>query len=79
MRHAADADKLLEILGDELRAVVADDPRRLAGKLFAGALEDRLDIQFGHLLADFPVHDVSADSRPKRCTYSKKCRPGSDN
>jgi hypothetical protein len=58
--HTTDADKLLEILGDELWALVADDPRRLAGKFFAGPLENRLDIQFSHLLTDFPVNDVSA-------------------
>jgi hypothetical protein len=28
MRHPAQADELLEILGDELQAVVGDDPRR---------------------------------------------------
>ena len=27
MRHAGHTDKLLEILGDELRTIVGDDPR----------------------------------------------------
>ena len=60
VRHAANADKLLEVLGDELRAVVADDPRRLVGELFTGPLEDRLDVLLGHRLTDFPMHDVTA-------------------
>ena len=58
--HAADADELLEVLGDELRSVVADDPRRGAGELFAGALDDGFHVAFLHFLADFPVDDEAA-------------------
>ena len=57
VRHTADANERLEILSDKLWAVVADDPRRLAGKLLAGSLEDCLDVLFGHALADFPMYD----------------------
>ena len=60
MRHAADADELLEVLGDELGAIVGDDPRRLAWELFPGALDDRFDVGFRHALADLPVNDVAA-------------------
>ena len=60
MRHAADADELLEILGDELRAVVGDDPRVLARELFPRPLHDRFHVDLLHLLADFPMHDVAA-------------------
>ena len=36
MGHAGDADELLEVLGDELRAVVGDDAWRDAGVSFRG-------------------------------------------
>ena len=42
--HAAHADKLLEILGDELRAVVADNTRTLAGERFASTLKHDFDV-----------------------------------
>src|SRR4051794_13033764 len=42
MSHSADADELLEVSGDELRAVVRDDPRPFAGVLLARPLDDRL-------------------------------------
>src|SRR5512135_307707 len=54
MSYSADADELLEVPGDELRAVVRDDPRPLAGVLLARPLEDRLHLGFGHRLADLP-------------------------
>src|SRR4051794_26552284 len=60
MGHAADADELLEVLGEELRAVVADEARRGAGELFAAALDDGLHVGFLHFLADFPVNDETA-------------------
>jgi len=58
--HAADADELLEVPGDELRAVIGDDPRRDAGELLAGPLEDLLDIRLRHRLAQLPVDDEPA-------------------
>jgi hypothetical protein len=58
--HTADADELLEVPGDELRAVVRDDPGPLAGKLLARPLEDRLHLGFGPGLADLPVDDEPA-------------------
>src|SRR3954453_19738968 len=58
--HAADADQLLEVPGDELRAVVRDDPGPLAGVLLARPLDDRLHLGFGHGLADLPVDDEPA-------------------
>ena len=35
MGHSANPDELLEVSGDELRAVIRDDTRPLAEKLFA--------------------------------------------
>src|SRR3954447_1029256 len=60
MSHPADPDELLEILGDELRPVVRDDPRPRVGIPLARPLEDRLDLGFGHALADLPVDDGPA-------------------
>ena len=41
VRDAGDADELLEIPGDELRAVVADDPRPGVGETLQATLDDR--------------------------------------
>src|SRR5438067_770082 len=60
MSHSADADKLLEVPGDELRAVVRDDAGPLAGILLARPLEDRLHLGFGHRLANLPVDEEPA-------------------
>lgn len=60
MGHAADADEGFELAGDELRAVVADDPGRDAGIAFAGPLHDRLDFRLGHGRPDLPMHDQAA-------------------
>src|SRR5512135_1845452 len=60
MSHPADADELLEVPGDELRAIVRDDPRPLARVLLASPLDDRLHLGFGHRLADLPVDDEPA-------------------
>ena len=58
--HAGDADELLEVLGDELRAIVADDARPGVGVSLAGALENGFHVDFLHFLADFPVNDEAA-------------------
>ena len=43
-----DADELLEVPGDELRAVIADDPRPFPRVLFQCPLHDGLHVSFGH-------------------------------
>src|SRR5271166_3556076 len=58
--HATYADELLEVSGDELRAVVRDDPGPLAGILLPSPLDDRLHLGFLHGLADLPVDDDPA-------------------
>ncbi len=60
MGHAHDADEFLEVLGDELGAVVADDARPGVGDHFASALDDGGHVGFFHGFADFPVDDGSA-------------------
>src|ERR1700731_1750298 len=51
VRHSTDPDEFLEVPGDELRAVIRDDARPLAWKLFASALDDRLHLGFLHVRA----------------------------
>jgi len=60
--HASDADELLEVLGDELRPVVADEAWPFARILLAGALQNGFHVDFLHFLADFPVDDVAAEA-----------------
>src|SRR5262249_48187590 len=60
MRHTANADELLGVPGDELRAVVGDDPRRHAGELLACPLDDLFDIGLGHGLTQLPMDQESA-------------------
>ena len=57
MSHAADLDELLEVPGDELRAIVRDNARPLAGELLATVLDDRLHLGFLHVRADLPVNN----------------------
>ena len=49
--HARFPDKLVEIPGDKLGAVIGDDPRAVAGKTLPRALHDHFDGLFGHALA----------------------------
>ena len=60
MGHAQQPDELLEVAGDELRAVVADDPRVLVGELLFGPLHDDLHVLLRHRSADLPMDDVAA-------------------
>lgn len=66
MGHAGKANELLEVFGDELRAVVADDARLDAGVELSGALDNALDVGLGHGLPNLPVHDVPAGSVENR-------------
>ena len=60
MGHARDPNEFLEVFGNELRTVVGDDAGlRLRVKLL-GALQDDLDVRFGHRLPQIPVDDVTA-------------------
>jgi hypothetical protein len=60
MAHAADANELLEVLGDELRAIVANEARPTPGKCLSRSLQDDLDIRFLHAPPQLPVDDVPA-------------------
>jgi len=61
MRHAQDANKLLEIAGNELRAVVRDDAWLRFRVLFLGAFENYFDISFPHRLAQIPMHEETPE------------------
>ena len=65
MSHARDANELLEVLGQELWAVVGDDAWGDTRVSFASALQDDLDAGLLHFLADFVVND---GTRPGRVT-----------
>ena len=58
--HARDPNELLEVLGDELWAIVGDDPGPRLRVPFLGALQDDLDDRLGHRFPQIPVHDVAA-------------------
>ena len=60
MSHAADLDELLEVPGDELRAIVRDDAWPLTGELLATVLDDCLHLGFLHVRADLPVNNGPA-------------------
>ena len=60
MGHARDADELLEVAGEELRSAIGDDTRPRVGVFFLGALDEDLNVGFGHRLADLPIHDGAA-------------------
>ena len=66
MGHAHDADELLEVLGDELGTVVADDAWMDAGELFTGTQDDGLHVAFLHFGADVPVDDEAAEAVERR-------------
>ena len=55
-------DECLEISGDELWAIIRDNPRTCIGVLLPRTLHDGLDIGFCHRLSDLPMHDVSTVS-----------------
>ena len=61
MRHARDADELLEIASDELRAVVGDDSRLRFRVLLLGSLQNHFDVGFSHGLPEIPMHEETAE------------------
>ena len=53
MGHAADGDESLEVPDDELRTVIADNPRTHIGIAFASPLHGRFNVTLFHFQADF--------------------------
>ena len=69
VRHAADPDEFLEVLGDELRTVVGDDPRRDAGEFLPCPLDDLLDVGLGVMasrISQWTVKRLQPSSRLHR-------------
>ena len=62
MRHARDANELLEIAGNELRTIIRDDAWLRFRVLFLGAFENYFDIRFPHRLAQIPMHEESTEA-----------------
>ena len=60
MRDPSDTDELLEVPCDELRIIVADDPRLRVRMLLQRPLHDGLDVTLGHRFSDLPMHDEPA-------------------
>ena len=61
-----ETDELLEVPGDELGAIVGDDPWLDAGMLFQGFLQDDLDFRFFHGFPKLPV-DASPGCSHREC------------
>jgi len=59
MGHARDPNEFLEVLGNELRPAVRDDPGPRFRVKFLRALQDDLHVRIGHRLAQIPVHDAA--------------------
>jgi len=71
MSHAGDADEFLEVLGDELGSVVADDAWRDAGEFFTCPLDDGFHVDFLHFFANFVVDDEAAVAIEERAEEIK--------
>ena len=57
MRHANEADELLEVAGNELRAIVRDDARLRFRVLLLSSLQNDLNVSFPHRLTQVPMHE----------------------
>jgi hypothetical protein len=62
VRHSRDPNKFLEVFGDELRAVVRDDPGPRFRVLLLRPLQDDLDVSLGHRFPDVPVDDEPVET-----------------
>jgi len=62
MGHASHPDELFEVLGNELRAVVGNDPGGGIREFLRGPLQNDFHVLFGHRLTQLPVDDVAAAS-----------------
>ena len=71
VRHPRDLHEVLEVIRDELRTVVADNPRFLAVKPLQAALHDRFDLPLLHRFAQFPMDDVATEAIKQRTQKEK--------
>src|SRR5580692_3890728 len=61
MSHARDANELLEVASNELRAIVRNDPWLRFRVLLLGSLQDQFDISFSHGLTQIPMHEETTE------------------
>src|SRR5580658_2413980 len=71
MAGLPEPNEFLEVLGDELRPVVANDPGPGLRMLFARLLQHDLGVGFLHRLAYFPMHDITAGPVQNRAQVVK--------
>ncbi len=71
MGEASNAHELLEVLGNELRAIIGDDPWFVPWELFQGSLDNDLHIGFSHRLAQFVVSDKARTAIEHRAEVIK--------
>ena len=57
MRHARDANKLLEVPSDELRPVVRNDSRLRFRVLLLSPFENHFNVGLLHRLSQVPMHE----------------------
>src|SRR5258708_5803128 len=60
MTGLPEPDELLEVLGNELRPVVADDPWPRLGVLLPRSLQHDLGVAFLHRLPEVPLDEIAA-------------------
>jgi len=61
VRHARDANELLEVVGNELRAIVGDDSRLRFRVLLLSSLQDQFDISLSQGLTQIPMHEETTE------------------
>jgi len=65
-------DEGLEVVGDELRAVVGDDPGLGRGEVFAASLQGDFHVVLGHLVFQLPMDDVAAEAVQQAAQVEKR-------
>jgi hypothetical protein len=74
MGHTADADEFLDVPGNELGSVIADNPGMGSGMSLASSLDDRFDVALFQFQADLLVHDRPAIT-VEQTAKEEKCPP----
>ena len=62
MGHSGNPDEFFEILCNELRAIVGNNPWTCSRVFLLGPLKDGFYVTFSHLLSDLPMDDRAAAS-----------------
>jgi hypothetical protein len=62
MLHPTQTNKMFEIPGDKLRAIIRDNPGSGLRECFSSPLQNRFHISLSHRGPDFPMDNVTAVS-----------------